>query len=128
MFSLSEIQAAHVRVKTGADFPQYVQDLIALGVTGYDTFVSDGHAEYFGNLEVLVSEVKYSPLPISSDVQKEYFEERLMLHQAGGTDYMTFCTDCAESGIEKWTLDMQAGTCSYYDKNKNLVLVEYFKN
>ena len=128
MFTLAEIQAAHAKVKSGADFPQYVQDLIALGVTGYDTFVSDGHAEYFGNPEVLVSKGKYPSLSIASELKKEYFQERLKLHQAGGIDYMTFCTDCADCGIEKWTLDMQSGTCTYYDQAGNSVLVEYFKN
>lgn len=127
MFHLSQIQEAHAKVKSGADFPQYARDLISLGVVWYDTFVSDGHAVYFGNPEILISEAKYETLSLSSEVKKDYFQERLKLHQAGGTDYMTFCQDSADSGIEKWTLNMPAGTCTYYDIFGNSVLVEYFK-
>lgn len=30
MFTLTDISTAHSRVKSGADFPQYARDLIAL--------------------------------------------------------------------------------------------------
>mgnify|MGYP000942912185 CR=1 FL=1 len=115
MFTLEQIQQAHKKVKSGADFPAYAQELTDMGVTGYDTFVSDGHAEYFGNVEVLSAPPKYTTLIISELTDKDYFIERLKLHQQGGTDYTTFCKDCAQSGIHKWTLDMQKKTCTYYD-------------
>ena len=38
MFTIAQIKEAHSRVKSGADFPTYIQDLIELGVKGYDTF------------------------------------------------------------------------------------------
>ena len=81
MFTLTQIQEAHQKVKTGADFPQYARDLTDIGVTGYDTFVSDGHAEYFGNPTVLTSAPKYAPLEIAKVTDKDYFIERLRLHQ-----------------------------------------------
>ena len=82
MFTLEEITSLHKKVKTGADFPQYVRDLIAIGVTGYDTFVSDGHAEYFGNPTVLTAAPKYPPLEIAKITNKDHFIERLRLHQS----------------------------------------------
>lgn len=48
MFTLEQIKEAHAKVRSGADFPTYVQDLIGLGVTCYQTYVSDGHTDYFG--------------------------------------------------------------------------------
>ena len=33
MFTIQQIKDAHSKVKSGADFPQYMQDIIALGVT-----------------------------------------------------------------------------------------------
>jgi len=126
MFTLSDISTAHAQVKSGADFPQYVRDLADIGVTGYDIFVSSGHAEYFGNPTVLISPPKYAPLEIAREVDKDHFIERLRLHQWGGTDYMTFCRDCAECGVEKWTLDMKMATCTYYDKNGEILIVEHF--
>ena len=60
MFTLDQIKTAHSKVKSGADYPNYVQDLIKLGVTGYDTYVSDGHAVYREeNNYVIQSDSKY---------------------------------------------------------------------
>jgi uncharacterized protein YbcV (DUF1398 family) len=39
---------------------------------------------------------------------------------------MTFCQDCAENGIEKWTLDMSEYTCTYYDRVGNNLHTEHF--
>jgi hypothetical protein len=36
----------HDKVQTGADFPIYIQELIDLGVEGYDTLINDGHVAY----------------------------------------------------------------------------------
>lgn len=126
MFTLSDILTAHARVKSGVDFPQYVRDLIAMGVTAYDTHVSDGHAVYMGNPEPLISPAKYKPLIIADTTNTERFLERLRLHQSGGTDYMTFCRDCAENGIDKWILDLSEHTCTYYDRVGNSVYTEHF--
>ncbi len=127
MFTLSDIATAHAKVKSWADFPAYAREITAMWVTAYDTYVTDGHSEYFGNEESLLSLPKYEPLEISVKANKERFLERLKLHQNGGTDYMTFCRDCAENGVEKWRLDMTAWTCTYYDRNERELIVEHFQ-
>ena len=48
MFTIKQIKDAHSKVKTGADYPPYVQELLGLGVTGYSTFLQDGHTVYYG--------------------------------------------------------------------------------
>lgn len=48
MFTIQQIKDAHSKVKSGADFPRYMQDLIALGVKSYETFVFDNHTDYYG--------------------------------------------------------------------------------
>lgn len=48
MFTVAEIKAAHSKVKSGADFPAYIQDIKRLGVTYYETFVTDGHTDFYG--------------------------------------------------------------------------------
>jgi uncharacterized protein YbcV (DUF1398 family) len=48
----------------------------------------------------------------------------LKIHQQGKTDYITFCKDCAETGIEKWFVSLDEMTCTYYDKAGNKVLIE----
>ena len=125
MFTIEQITQAHSKVKSGADFPKYVQDLIEFGVLSYDLFVSDGHAKYFGKENrVLESAAKYSPLEIANDSDGEKFRNYLKIHQQGQTDYPTFCGQSAKTGVEKWTVDTVKMTCTYYDKAGNELLVE----
>ncbi|HQZ95468.1 MAG TPA: DUF1398 family protein [Pyrinomonadaceae bacterium] len=125
MFTLEQIHEAHSRVTSGADFPQFLQDLIELGVTGNSIFVADGHAEYWDkDGERLVSDAAYPSTEIADACDVDEFKARLKLHQQGGTDYPKFCSDCAETGVDHWTIDMAAMTCTYFDKAGNAVLVE----
>jgi len=48
MFTVKQITTAHRKVKSGADFPAYIKEIKQLGVTNYETFVSDGHTHYSG--------------------------------------------------------------------------------
>lgn len=125
MFSLEQIKTVHSKVKSGADFPRYIQDLIELGIESYHTYVLDGHAQYFGrdNYDIK-SDAKYSVLNVSGKSDSETFINRLKAHQQGLTDYMTFCNDSAKSGVEKWIVDTQKMTCTYYDKAGNNMLEE----
>ena len=45
MFTIEQIQSAHSKVKSGADFPKYIQEIKALGVTSYETYVEDGRTD-----------------------------------------------------------------------------------
>ncbi|SKB27195.1 DUF1398 domain-containing protein [Daejeonella lutea] len=118
MFTLQQIQEAHSKVKSGADFPRYIQDIKALGVFTYTTFVSDGHAEYNGAPDSKVaSEPKYSALPIADTSNKKALEHALSIHQQGQTDYLTFCQQAAAAGVEKWVVDISQMTCTYFDQD-----------
>lgn len=54
MFTKEQIHEALGKVKSGADYPQFVQDLKQIGVAYYDNFVSDGRTEYYGKDEFIV--------------------------------------------------------------------------
>jgi uncharacterized protein YbcV (DUF1398 family) len=125
MFTVDQINAAHAKVKTGADFPAYIQEIIQLGVVSFETFVSDSHTIYFGkdNFQTC-STGMYETMAIADSTNKEQFIHCLKIHQQGQTDYPAFCRDCAAAGIEKWIVDLQAMTCTYIDKENNEVLVE----
>lgn len=125
MFSIEDIQNVHSKVKSGNDFPAYIQDLKKLGVIRYETFVSDGRTIYLGENEFRASSSsKYDELNIADDSDTERFKSDLKSHQQGNTDYKTFCNDCAKSGIEKWIVDLEKMTCIYYDRSGNEILVE----
>ena len=124
MFTLEQIAQAHSRVKSGADFPRYVQDLIALGVQRYTTWLTDGHTDYKGQGQQLSTTPKYAMQAIAGVSDHAKFHERLKLHQQGGTDYPTFCADARAAGVQRWVVDTQAMTCTYYSAAGEVVLVE----
>jgi uncharacterized protein YbcV (DUF1398 family) len=125
MFTVIEIELAHKKVKSGADFPKYIQEIKEMGVTAFETWVLDSHTEYFGGNDFQTkSQPKYADLIIADKSNKEKFSHYLKIHQQGETDYYTFCTHCAETGIEKWFVSLEKMTCTYYDKIGNEILVE----
>lgn len=125
MFTIAQIKEAHAKVKSGEDFPKYIQDLIDLGVIGYDTAVADGGVTYFGadNFRTAATET-YAPLTVAAPANKERFIEFLVMHQEGQTDYLTFCSQAAQCGIAQWTVNIIEKTCTYLDVNKNSILIE----
>ena len=66
----------------------------------------------------------YEQLTIANSRDKGKFQHSLKIHQQGETDYFTFCQHCAETGIEKWIVDLEKMTCTYFDKIGNKILVE----
>ena len=81
--------------------------------------------KYFGKSGFRTkSKPKYKDLTISNSSDKEKFIHYLKIHQRGETDYFTFCKHSAETGIEKWLVNLDKMTCTYYDKAENEILVE----
>lgn len=125
MFTVAQIEQAHDKVKSGADFPRYIQEIEQMGVTAFETWVNDSHTEYLGHDGYRArSEPQYDKLTIADRIDTEKFGHYLKIHQQGETDYYTFCRHCAETGIEKWFVSLDTMTCAYYDKEGNRILVE----
>lgn len=125
MFTIAQIKEAHSKVKSGADFPNYIQDLINLGAKGYDTFVHNGDTSYYGDNNYKVnSDEKYDVIKIAPIANKERFIEFLVMHQDGQTDYLTFCKQAAQCGIAKWRIDIIEMTCTYMDATDAPILIE----
>lgn len=125
MFTLAAIEQAHDQVKSGADFPKYIQQIKGMGVLSFETWVKDSHTDYYGTNGFQTSSTpQYESLLISATTDKDKFTTQLKIHQQGGTDYYTFCKDCAETGIEKWIVDLEKMTCAYFDRAGKEILVE----
>ncbi len=125
MFTVEQIKTAHSKVKSGADFPSYIREIKALGVTHYEAYVTDGHIDYHGaNNYTAKGPAKYEPLAISDISKAEEFKAELIAHQQGKTDFLTFIKMCSTVGIEKWEICMDKMTCTYYDKAGKEILVE----
>lgn len=129
MFTVEQIDKAHKKVKSGADFPKYIQEITQLGVVSFETWVKDSHTEYRGKEGYkTTSKPQYTELTIADTVDKERFIAYLKSHQQGQTDYYTFCTHCAETGIERWVVRLDVMTCIYYDKTGEEILKEEIPN
>lgn len=125
MFTLDQIKTVHEKVKSGADFPSYIKEIKALGVTHYESYVPDGRVDYHGlNNYIVKAPEKYEPMPFSDEVKIDQFKAELLAHQQGKTDYLTFIAMCAETGIEKWEICLNKMTCTYFDKTGKEVLIE----
>ena len=129
MFTIDQIHEASASIKSGADFPQFVQDLKSMGVTHYDTFVSDGLTKYYdANDFVLVANAKYPEMPVNDLPSSNRLKHALLIHQQGQTDYPTFCKQAAEAGVEKWTTKVGEMVVIYWDKQGQPMVVERIPN
>ena len=125
MFTIEQIKAAHSKVKSGADFPGYIQEMKSLGIKTYEHFVADGHIQYYGdNNFTLTGEAKWPPMEIAAIGSAEKLQHSLAIHQQGKTGYPIFCQESAAAGVEKWIVDTVKMTCIYYDSTGNQLLAE----
>jgi uncharacterized protein YbcV (DUF1398 family) len=128
MFTLEQINNIHDRLGEAETLPQYLEALKNIGVDKYDSFITDGHSEYFGNGDhKVVSPPVHEKLSIAKTSNRESFLKHLDLHNQGKTNYLEMSKGLADSGIEKWTFDTNKMTITYYDKDGNEMLVEAIK-
>lgn len=124
MFSIEQINEIHDRLGRAETLADYVRALHAIGVETYDSYVTDGHSEYFGNEQCVASSPAHDRLDIADTSDRDAFLEHLRLHNEHKTTYVEMSKGLADSGIEKWTVDTTTMTMSFYDKTGNALLVE----
>jgi uncharacterized protein YbcV (DUF1398 family) len=128
MFTLDQINDIHERLGKQATLPEYLRALKAIGVDTYDSFITDGHSEYFGkDNQKVVSSPVHKKLTIANTSNQESLLKHLSLHNQGKTDYMEMSQGLADSGTEKWSFDTSKMTITYYDKEGREMLVEAVK-
>ena len=125
MFTREQIEKAHSRVKSGADFPAYVQEIKALGVKNHIVSLLDGVWRFI-HLDGGSIQWVHGPkeLPVSAVATSQAFRRILSNHQHGLTDYPTFCQEAAQAGVEKWISDFESMTVTYLDRQGGIVSVE----
>ncbi|GAO43214.1 DUF1398 domain-containing protein [Flavihumibacter petaseus] len=125
MVTLEQIKAAHAKVKTGADFPAYTRQLTLLGLTHYTVEVRDGSATYFGpNQEPIHATPLYAPIDIKTPGDPARLKQALERHQKGLTDYLAFCVQAADAGVERWTTYLLEKEVRYIDTTEEVLLRE----
>jgi len=126
MFTIENIRAAESKIKTGADFPQFIKEIKELGVKRNDVYVSNGLSIYFDYEDNAqqVSPDEYPALIINEESSAGKLEHALKVHQQGETDYITFCKQAADAGVEKWVTDLEEMTCTYLNTEGNELVKE----
>jgi uncharacterized protein YbcV (DUF1398 family) len=124
MFTAKQIRDEHNRVKTGADYPRYIQTLKAMGITHYEFGVANSLNTYFGNQHQVTDEPKYEHLFIADKSSKDALSHAIAIHQQGQTDFQTFCQMAAAAGVGKWVADLSKMVVLYLDKKGIPLLAE----
>ena len=125
MFTLEQINKIHDDLGKAETLSQYLEALKNIGVDKYDSFITDGHSEYFGKGgHKVVYPPVHEKISIAETSNRESFLEHLNLHNQRKTNYLEMSKGLADSGIEKWTFDTNKMTITYYDKDGNEILVE----
>jgi len=128
MFTLEQIDRIHDQLGKQATLRQYLRALKAIGVDKCDSFITDGHSEYFGKEgHKAISSSAHEELKIAEISNREDFLKHLDLHSQRKTSYLEMSRGLADSGIEKWTFDTNKMTMTYYDKGGNVMLLEEIK-
>lgn len=125
MFTVQQIKAAHQKVKSGADFPQYVQEIKGLGLVRYEYMVTDGRTIYHGsNGFQTEAPAIYPQKAINPEASASQIEHQIREHQQGRSDFPTFCQQAADAGVHHWELNTQTMLCTYFSSNNQVMLAE----
>jgi uncharacterized protein YbcV (DUF1398 family) len=125
VFTIEHINDLHARLGSAKTLAEYVRALKALGVERYDSYLADGHSEYFGQGGYrVVSPAVHEVLPVAETGEREMFLQHLRRHERRETTYLEMSRGLAQSGIEKWTVDTGRMTMTFYDKAGSAMLVE----
>jgi uncharacterized protein YbcV (DUF1398 family) len=125
MFTIEQINDLHTRLGSAKTLSEFVRALKALGVERYDSYLADGHSEYFGQGgQKVVSPPVHEVLAVAEIGQRETFVQHLRRHEQRETTYLEMSIGLAQSGIEKWSVDTGTMTMTFYDKSGREMLVE----
>jgi uncharacterized protein YbcV (DUF1398 family) len=125
MFTKDQIEAAHQKVQSGADFPAYVEEIKQLGVKSHEVVLTDGNWIFKGaNDWVVQFHSGLAPVDVSTEASPAYFQEILAKHQKGESDFPTFCRQAGEAGVERWISDFEQMHVTYVGSNGAVIKVE----
>ncbi len=125
MFTLEQTNEIHDRLGNASTLKDYLLALRAIGVLASDSYLTDGHTAHRGadGYEVATAPT-HEAFEVAATADKDALVEQLRLHATGVTSYVEMSRGLAEAGVEKWILDAEALTMTYYDRAGNVLLAE----
>jgi uncharacterized protein YbcV (DUF1398 family) len=125
MFTLEQITDIHNRLGNRDALGDYLRALRDIGVEKYDSYLTDGHSEYFGtDGQRLVGPEFHETFAVAEVCEKEQFLQYLQQIERGDVGYAEMSKALAGYGVEKWTFDTEELTITYFDKVGNVLLGE----
>lgn len=123
-FSLTSIQEAH-KLYTGPDFPKLIKAFKSMEMITNIFDLETGIVTYINRSgDILES----TGIKVEFDIcETGKYEEAifaLQRNQRGESDFYSFCNEVAKAGIYKWVSDLDAMTCSYFDKMEQVIIIE----
>jgi uncharacterized protein YbcV (DUF1398 family) len=125
MFTLEQLNDLHDRLGKQDTVRDYVRALRSLGVRRYESYIVDGHTEFFGeDGQKILSPPAHEVLPVCDVSDAGMARHHLDLHDQRKTSYLEMSRGLANSGIEKWVVDTHAMTMVFCDKQGSELIVE----
>ncbi len=123
-FTQEAIQEAHSKY-TGLDFPKLIREFKLMEMLTNTFDIQTGLVTYeHKNGQQIKVQSNAVDVPINAEASNAAAKAVLKRHQAGETDFLTFCREIAGAGIYKWVSDMDKMTCSYYALDNTVVISE----
>ena len=125
MFTLEQVTDIHDRLGNKGTLGGYLRALRDIGVEAYDSYITDGHSEYFGSDEqILVGPAFHETFAIAETCDREGFLRYMQQVEKGDVGYAEMSKALADIGVEKWMFDTGMLTITYLDKAGNVLLCE----
>ena len=117
VFTMAQIDDLHARLGRAESLTDYLRSLAAIGVVRFDSFLVDGHSEFFGAAgRRVVSPPHHEVLTVAEVSDREACLEHLRRHRDKQTSYFEMSAGLAASGVEKWVADTAELTMTYCDR------------
>lgn len=125
MFTHEQVNDIHDRLGDRGTLGGYLRALRDIGVETYDSYITDGHSEYFGaDGQKLVGPAFHETFAIAETCDREEFLQYMQQVEQGGVGYAEMSKALAGHGVERWTFDTEKSTITYLDKAGNVLLGE----
>ncbi|MDC5696876.1 DUF1398 domain-containing protein [Intrasporangium calvum] len=122
---MAQIEELHGRLGRAETLADYLRGLAELGVVRFESFLVDGHSEFFSaDGGRVVSAPHHELLTVAETTDRAAFFEHLQRHRDKETSYVEMSAGLAASGVEKWVGDTAALTMTYVDRAGVALLVE----
>lgn len=77
------------------------------------------------NADRVTSRAVHDELTVAESSDRDAFLDHLRRHEQGETSYLEMSKGLADSGIERWTVDIHAMTMTFCDRSGDALLVEH---